>query len=139
MSLVDQGQPMWDGGPKAPFSGYITKGDHNDRIDQMAGAILGIANATYIKLHKDQLIAIKPDSMYIEKNTGVIIYKSPPTDLSFLNLKNGTYVGEGISYLTPVKKEWVIGVAKFRIPIVGYVRLIPNIIGDEIHKILGGS
>jgi signal peptidase len=139
LRFVNESQPMWDGGPKAPFSGYITKGDHNDRIDQVAGAILGIANVTYIKRHQDQLIVIKPDSMYIEKSTGVIIYKSPPTDLSFLSLKNGTYVGEGISYLTPVKKEWVIGVAKVRIPIVGYVRLIPNIIGDEIHKLLGGS
>jgi signal peptidase I len=129
MSYINQSQPMWDGGPKAPFSGYITKGDHNDRIDQKAGAILGLANETYIKEHRDQIIEVDPGNMYIDKKTGLILYKS----------NNKTYVGEGISYLTPVKKEWVIGVARFRIPIVGYVRLIPNIIGDEIHKILGGS
>ena len=28
-----------------------------------------------------------------------------------------------ISYLTPVKKEWIIGVAKYRIPYLGYIRL----------------
>ena len=129
MSYVDQGQPMWDGGPKAPFSGYITKGDHNDRIDQMAGAILGMANASYIKEHTDQIVEVSPGSIYRDKKTGLILYE----------MGNKTYVGEGISYLTPVKKEWVIGVARVRIPIVGYVRLIPNIIGDEIHKLLGGS
>src|SRR5512136_1351880 len=47
LRYVNQSQPMWDGGPKAPFSGYITKGDHNDRIDQMAGNIIGIANTPY--------------------------------------------------------------------------------------------
>lgn len=32
-----------------------------------------------------------------------------------------------ISYLQPVKKEWVIGVARFnRLPVVGYVSLIPR-------------
>ena len=45
-------------------------------------------------------------------------------------------MGEGISYLTPVKQEWVIGVARAKIPLVGYVRLLPNIISDEIRKIL---
>ena len=35
---------MWEGGPAAPFSGYITKGDHNEVIDQMAGQIFGMAN-----------------------------------------------------------------------------------------------
>ena len=48
--------------------------------------------------------------------------------------KNGTFVGEGISFLTPVKEEWVIGVAKAKIPLVGYVRLLPNIIFDEIKS-----
>ncbi|MCX9013240.1 MAG: S26 family signal peptidase [Candidatus Methanoperedens sp.] len=32
-----------------------------------------------------------------------------------------------ISYLQPIKKEWVIGVARFsRLPVVGYVSLIPR-------------
>jgi signal peptidase len=125
---VDKGQPMWDGGPVAPFSGYITKGDHNDRIDQVAGGIIGQANNSYIQEHKDQIIEIDP-SMYIDKKTGLTLYV----------MGNKTYWGEGISFLAPVKKEWVIGVARVRIPIVGYVRLIPNIIGNEINKILGRS
>jgi signal peptidase len=95
----------------------------------MAGAILGMANASYIKEHTDQIVEVSPGSIYRDKKTGLILYE----------VGNKTYVGEGISYLTPVKKEWVIGVARVRIPIVGYVRLIPNIIGDEIHKLLGGS
>jgi signal peptidase len=127
LRYVNQSQPMWDGGPKAPFSGYITKGDHNDRIDQMAGAIIGLANTSYIQQHQDQIIEVNPGSIYLDKKTGLVIYR----------IENKTLVGEGISYLTPVKKDWVIGVARVRIPIVGYVRLIPNIIGDEINKILG--
>jgi len=97
---------MWDGGPKAPFSGYITKGDHNDRIDQMAGAILGMANASYIKEHADQIAEVSPGSIYMDKKTGLILYE----------VGNKTYVGEGISYLTPVKKEWILGVARARVP-----------------------
>ena len=85
MSYVDQSQPMWDGGPKAPFSGYITKGDHNDRIDQMAGAILGMANASYIKEHADQIVEVSPGSIYRDKKTGLILYE----------MGNKTYVGEG--------------------------------------------
>jgi signal peptidase len=126
LRFVEQGQSMWDGGPKAPFSGYITKGDHNDRIDQMAGAMIGLANASYIQQHQDQIIDVDPGSIYIDKKTGLIIYR----------MENKTLVGEGISYLAPVKKDWVIGVARIRIPLVGYVRLIPNIIGGEINKIL---
>jgi signal peptidase len=129
LRFVNQSQPMWDGGPKAPFSGYITKGDHNDRIDQTAGAILGMANTSYVQQHRDQIIEVDSDGMYIDKKTGLILY----------TVSNKTFVVEGISYLTPVKKDWVIGVARAKIPIVGYVRLIPNIIGDEIRKILGGS
>ncbi len=29
-----------------------------------------------------------------------------------------------LSYLQPVKKEWIIGVARFRIPYIGYIRMI---------------
>lgn len=28
MYYVEEGQPMWSGGPSAPFAGYITKGDN---------------------------------------------------------------------------------------------------------------
>jgi signal peptidase len=31
---AEAGQPMWDGGPPAPYSGYITKGDNNRANDQ---------------------------------------------------------------------------------------------------------
>jgi signal peptidase len=65
MYWVDKGEPMWSGGPAAPHSGYITKGDHNWGIDQ------------------------KSDT----------------------------------SKLQPVKEEWIIGVARWRIPWVGYLSL----------------
>jgi len=126
LRYVELGEPMWEGGPSAPFSGYITKGDHNDVIDQMAGQIFGTANLSYIETHRDEIMNVGSD-VFLDRKTGLVIYK---TD-------NGTFVGEGISYLTPVKKEWVIGVARAKIPLIGYVRLIPNIIYDEIHKILG--
>jgi signal peptidase len=29
-----------------------------------------------------------------------------------------------VSYMLPVKEEWVIGVAKYRIPYIGYLRLM---------------
>jgi signal peptidase len=93
LRYVEKGDPMWEGGPQAPFAGYITKGDHNNVIDQQAGRIVSISN--------------------------------------------DTYTVEGISYLTPVKKEWVIGVARVKIPLVGYIRLIPNIIGDWLRRGLG--
>ncbi len=72
MYCVEKGEPMWAGGPPAPHSGYITKGD-NTRT-------------------------------------------------------NPAYDQQGsISYLQPVKKEWVIGVARFyRVPVLGYVSLIPR-------------
>jgi signal peptidase len=127
LSYVEEGEPMWEGGPAAPFSGYITKGDHNEVIDQQAGNIFGIANESYIREHQDEIIEVGKDSIYLDRNTGLVIYK----------LDNDTYVGEGISYLTPVKEDWVIGVARARIPLVGYVRLLPNIIADQINKLLG--
>jgi signal peptidase len=34
MYRVNEGEPMWTNGPPAPYAGYITKGDNNDRIDQ---------------------------------------------------------------------------------------------------------
>jgi signal peptidase len=115
---------MWNGGPAAPFSGYITKGDHNEVIDQMAGQIIGSANLSYIEAHRDEIRVVGND-IFIDKETGLVIYRT----------KNGTYVGEGISYRTPVKDEWVIGVARAKIPLVGYIRLLPNIIYDEARKI----
>jgi signal peptidase len=125
LRYVKEGESMWSGGPIAPFSGYITKGDHNEVIDQEAGQIFGTANLSYIEANRAEIMDVGND-VYLDKNTGLVIYKG----------KNGTFVGEGISYLTPVKEEWVIGVARAKIPFVGYVRLLPNIIFDEIKKLL---
>jgi len=68
MYKVEAGEPMWENGPIAPYSGYITKGDN-----------------VITNTHFDQ---------------------------------------EGqISYEMPVKAEWVIGTAQYRIPYLGYIRL----------------
>ena len=63
MYHVESGEPMWKGGPIAPYAGYITKGDNNTVIDQY-----GLCTV-------------------------------------------------------PIREEWVIGVARYRIPYAGYVRL----------------
>ncbi len=61
-------------------------------------------------------------SNYIAENDGYItqgdniITNPKPDQLGMIN-------GEKIR---PVKEEWIIGVAKFRIPLIGYVRLIFN-------------
>lgn len=69
MYFVEEGEPMWEGGPEAPHSGYITKGDNE--------------------------------------------------------VTNRYYDQQGqVSYLMPVKEEWVIGVAQFKIPYLGYLRLM---------------
>jgi signal peptidase len=125
LRYVNKGEPMWEGGPAAPFSGYITKGDHNDMIDQMAGQIFGSANLSYLDANRNEIMDVG-SNVYLDKNTGLVIYRTG----------NGTFIGEGISFLTPVKDEWVIGVARAKIPLVGYVRLLPNIILDEIKKLL---
>ncbi len=65
MEWVEEGQPMWSGGPAAPHSGYITKGDNNMEIDQ--------------------------------KTT--------------------------TSMLQPIKEEWIIGVARWHVPWIGYLSL----------------
>ncbi len=76
MYYVEEGDPMWDGGPPAPYAGYITKGDN-----------------------------IRTNPFYDQQGD--------------------------ISYLQPVKKKWIIGVARFyRIPVLGYISVIPR-------KILG--
>lgn len=35
MYYVEEGRPMWTGGPSAPFAGYITKGDNPKPIPHM--------------------------------------------------------------------------------------------------------
>jgi signal peptidase len=66
MYYVEEGEPMWNGGPSAPHPGYITKGDNNPSYDQKGS----------------------------------------------------------ISYLQPVKKEWITGVARnSRVPVLGCISL----------------
>ncbi|VVB91168.1 Uncharacterised protein [uncultured archaeon] len=69
MYYVEQGKPMWDGGPAAPHAGYITKGDNQET--------------------------------------------------------NPSYDQQGsISYMQPVKKEWIEGVARPpRVPLLGCVSI----------------
>ena len=105
LRYVKTGDPMWEGGPTAPFSGYITKGDHNEVIDQMAGHTLGMANMSYFDEHRDEITRVGND-VYLDKNTGLLLYKT----------ESGTIVGDGISYLTPVKEEWIVGIVRNKIP-----------------------
>ena len=105
IDYVQKNEPMWEGGPRAPFAGYITKGDHNEVIDQMAGQTLGMANMSYFDQHRDDIMRVG-DDVYLDNNTDLLLYQT----------ENGTYVGDGISYLVPVKREWVVGVAKNVIP-----------------------
>jgi signal peptidase I len=37
MMWVNMSEPMWEGGPPAPHSGYITQGDNNFLYDQSSG------------------------------------------------------------------------------------------------------
>jgi len=124
---VDEGEPMWEGSPPAPFAGYITKGDNNKEIDQNAGQLVGIIREDYFQ---EQLaegnIAEVGEGIYLDHNTGYPL----------ISIDGETYVIWGINYRMPVREDWVIGVAKFRIPLVGYVRLLPNIIGNEIKELL---
>ncbi len=64
--IVNASEPMWQNGPPAPYSGYITLGDNN--------------NGRY-----DQDSPICSDS--------------------------------------PVKDEWILGIARFKLPYLGYLRL----------------
>jgi signal peptidase len=102
---VEKGESMWENGPAAPFAGYITKGDHNGVIDQMAGQMFGKANMSYIDSHRDEIMNVG-SNISLDKATGAILYKT----------ENGTFVGEGISYHTPVKQEWIIGIVRTKIP-----------------------
>jgi len=127
MRWVDEGEPMWEGGPAAPFAGYITKGDNNSEIDQNAGQLLGVVKEEYFNEQMAKgMIEEVGKGTYLDHETGYV----------FINRGNETYVIFGINYLMPVDEDWVIGVAKFRIPVVGYVRLLPNIIGNEIRDLL---
>ncbi len=69
MYYVEKGQEMWPGGPQAPHSGYITRGDNkgtNKEYDQQMD----------------------------------------------------------LSYNEPVLREWIIGTPAYRIPYIGYIRIM---------------
>ena len=127
MRWVDEGEPMWEGGPAAPFAGYITKGDNNSEIDQNAGQLLGVVKESYFNDQMAKgLIEEVGNGTYLDHEFGYV----------FVRRGGETYVIFGINYLMPVHEDWVIGVARFRIPVVGYVRLLPNIIGNEMRELL---
>ena len=124
LHYVLAGEPMWEGGLVAPFSGYITKGDHNEVVDQMAGRSSALPIHPMSK-RTDSILLDVGNDVYLDKMTGLLIYKT----------KNGTFVGEGISFLTPVKEERVIGVAKAKIR-CRLCQASAHIIFDEIKKLV---
>ncbi len=70
---------------------------------------------------------------YVEKGEPMWAGGPPAQHAGYItkgdNIRTNTaYDQQGsISYLQPVKKEWVIGVARFyRVPVLGYVSLIPR-------------
>lgn len=70
---------------------------------------------------------------YVEKGEPMWAGGSPATHAGYITKgdnanTNPSYDQQGsISYLQPVKKDWVIGVARFyRVPVLGYVSLIPR-------------
>lgn len=74
---------------------------------------------------------------YVEKGEPMWAGGSPAPHAGYITKGDNTntnpsYDQQGsISYLQPIKKDWVIGVARFyRVPVLGYVSLIPR-------KILG--
>ncbi len=105
--------------------GYTSFGDFGDVIVYKPnGHGKPIIHRVIAYVHKGEKIPILNNGRLILSNIrapadGYITQgdaNSVPDQLAMMN-------GERI---LPVKKEWIIGVAKFRIPLVGYVRLIFN-------------
>jgi signal peptidase len=103
MRWVDEGEPMWEGGPAAPFAGYITKGDNNSEIDQNAGQLLGVVKESYFN---EQMAK----GMIEEVGNGTYLYHE--FGYTFIRRGDETYVIFGINYLTLVREDWVIGVVR---------------------------
>ena len=103
MRWVDEGEPMWDGGPAAPFAGYITKGDNNSEIDQNAGQLLGVVKESYFDEQMAKgMIEEVGNGTYLDHEFGYV----------FIRRGDETYVIFGINYLMPVREDWVIGAVK---------------------------
>ena len=66
IEFVHKGDPMWPGGPAAPWDGYITRGDANPAVDQDSSICLD----------------------------------------------------------EPVRSDWIIGTARYRVPYIGYIRAL---------------
>lgn len=100
---VDEGEPMWEGGPLAPFAGYITKGDNNSEIDQNAGQLLGVVKESYFReqMAKGMLEEVG-NGTYLDHEFGYV----------FIRRGDETYAIFGINYLMPVREEWVVGVVR---------------------------
>jgi signal peptidase len=106
-------------------SGYTTFDDYGDVILYKR---YGKDGTTPI-IHRAMYYVEKGDEMWpggpLAPHAGYITKGDNPKTNPFYDQQGD------ISYLQPVKKEWIIGVARFyRIPLVGYVSLIPR-------KILG--
>lgn len=106
-------------------SGYTSFGEYGDVI-------------LYRRFGKEGTIPIIHRAMYYVEKGETMWQNGPPAPHAGYITKgdnqktNPSYDQQGdISYLQPVKKEWIIGVARFyRIPLVGYVSLIPRKILD---------
>lgn len=112
----------WEEGKKL---NYISFGDYGDVIVYKPnGHGKPIIHRVIAYVHKGDRIPIKYRGKIIPSNFRAISdgyitqgdANEIPDQLAIIN-------GEKI---LPVKREWIIGVAKFRIPLIGYVRLIFN-------------
>ena len=103
MRWVDEGESMWEGGPSAPFAGYITKGDNNSEIDQNAGQLMGVVKESYFNEQMAKgMIEEVGNGTYLDHETGYV----------FISRENVIYVIFGINYLMPVQEDWIIGVVR---------------------------
>ncbi len=106
---------------KGKESGYSSFGEYGDVI-------------LYKPYGKEGVTPIIHRAMYCVEKGEPMWAEGPPAPHSGYITKgdntrtNPAYDQQGsISYLQPVKKEWVIGVARFyRVPVLGYVSLIPR-------------
>ena len=102
-------------------TGYTSFGDYGDVI-------------LYERFGKKGTTPIIHRAMYYVKEGEPMWAGGPPAPHAGYITKgdnektNAAYDQQGsVSYLEPVKKEWVIGVTRFyRVPVLGYVSLIPR-------------
>ena len=67
---------------------------------------------------------------YVKKGDNMWLGGPPAPYDGYITKGDNTITNQGydqqlsISYQKPVKKEWVVGIARFRIPYIGYIRLL---------------